>query len=182
MVATAKATTRRPPARKAAGTRAKTPAAPPRVELPHPPEPIGETFGRGPGGRRAAAISDTEADLVMLPGGFSFEPIDFDDDAEAPEPIRRPLFRYGGEWHTVLVNPPATIGLRQLSDFGRGGGGMGADIVATAKMMVAMIGEDGYEALLSVKTLDLTRYAKLTAIVQRIAMGAIEPPKDAESE
>lgn len=174
MTAIAKAPARRAPAKRATGARTRTP------KIPNAVPSAGEILGGGPGAGNADP--DTEADLVMLPGGFSFEPIDFDDDAEAPEPIRRPLFRYGGEWHTVLVNPPATIGLRQLSDFGRGGGGRGADIVATAKMMVAMIGEDGYEALLSVKTLDVTRYAKLTAIVQRIAMGAIESPKDAESE
>lgn len=179
MAATAGGTPARTPAKRSSKPRAAANGAGKGLELPHPVPPRDETFRHGPQGNGEG--TDTEADRIMLPGGFSFEPIRFEEE-DAPEEIRVPLF-YGpdGTEYTVWANPPPRIGLTQLSEYGQRGGDEGADIVATSRMMTAMLGADGFAALLQMKSLDLRRYAQITAIVQRIAMGPLEVPKDAGS-
>lgn len=171
------------PARRTAtkSTRAKATAAKPRVQLPHPPPPLEETLGRGPRAN-GTGPADTDADVVMLPGGFSFEPIRFEEE-DAPEKIRVPLF-YGpdGDEYTVWANPPPRVGLKYMDEFARLGGDAPADAVATHWLMVQLIGEDGHAALLQMKGLDRDRYAKIIAILQRISLGPLESPKDAGSE
>lgn len=150
-----------------------------QLPRPVPPrEPVRPGYQLRPPG----AGADTDADMVMLPGGFSFEPIRFEDE-DAPDEIRVPLF-YGpdGTEYTVWANPPPRIGLRYMDEFAQLGGDTGADAVATRRLLIKMLGEDGHAALLRMKGLDTPRYSKIIAIIHRIALGPLEVPKDAESD
>ena len=157
---------------------AKT-AAKTGVTLPHPVPPREETLSRAR--RGGGSEPDTEADLVMLPGGFSFEPVRFDD--EHPEDIRVTLFvGNDGTRYTVLANPGPRVGLEYVHLVGMGGGSETAQLLASDWLMGEMLGQEGYDALRGMRTADGTKYRKITAIVNRIAMGPLEIPKDAGSE
>lgn len=171
-------TTARPAPRKSSARKKPTAAERAAAGLPHPPPPRQEALAAGPMANGQGP--DTAADRIMLPGGFSFEPIRFDD--ETPEDIRVTLF-YGndGTPYTVLANPSSGIALEFLHLARQAGGSDLGQALAMDWMYERMLGEDGYAALRRVRSADPSKFAKITAIVTRIANGPLEIPKDAGS-
>jgi hypothetical protein len=181
MTATAGGTAPRKPAARR-GKAKEEPTAAERVAaaLPHPVPPREETLSQGR--QEAGAESDTEADKVMLPDGFSFEPLDLGDDEKAPDPVRVNIFKRNGTWHTIWANPPMNIGMEFSARVLRGNNRIMAEFAATDWLLGELLGSDGRDALMGIRTTDGKQYAKVVAIAHRIATGPLEVPKDAGSE
>jgi hypothetical protein len=171
----------KPRARKAPVKRAAPPARP-AIQVPYPPPPAEETLGRRP--RSGADEADTPADKVMLPDGFSFEPVRFGPEEKAPDPIRVTLF-YGpdGTEYKVWANPTFGTGFEYTSR-AQGDGTMPLEVSISGAafwLLGELLGGDGRAALLRMRALDGERFQKILAICMRIATGPLELPKDAGS-
>lgn len=99
-------------------------------------------------------------------------------DPEA-KPERVPAFKIGETVHTMLKDPPATIGLNALDiqaryDDGTLVGRGEARGYASVYLMAKMLGEASYRALLGCDNMTREQFARINERVTRRAMGALE--------
>lgn len=102
---------------------------------------------------------------------FSTEDEDGADEAE----VRVPLFSVNGNIYTMPAYPSMIIGIqaqRYLGDTSLPVAIAGAR--ATNHVLTEMLGEDGYDALLTIKKLKPKAFNKIVAILTARAYGAIE--------
>lgn len=104
--------------------------------------------------------SAPEQDAARAPFNFSTKTVD-------PDIETIPMFYIDDIAYTVPANPRPTIGLRYLRDLRQVG-----QEVAVANLFEAMLGQEGYDALLGVDNLSTEELELLTAQVIRITFGA----------
>ncbi len=136
--------------------------APARTSTPKPPAP-------------ADSDPDTTADLIMtIPG---FEPLVL--STSAPEPLdqrRVRLFQIDGEWHTIPYEIPMNVGLTYMAMIASGD--PTRQVGATDYVLREVLGDDGYTALLAYKHLRREHFEQILAIIMRLVLGTLEPPKE----
>lgn len=88
------------------------------------------------------------------------------------EEKREPLFYIDDREYTIPVEPPASIALTALDIMASGA----PDAAARAEryVMTEMLGEDGWQALRSCKTLTLRDYRRLAQVCSEKVMGQLE--------
>ena len=105
------------------------------------------------------------------PGSAPFEPLRLSSaPGAAPEMID--LFEIDGTMHRVPRKPSASIGLRYL-DAAETLGPQAANLY----VLRDMLGEDGYRALSTCKTLTDEQLAWVVETIQGLVLGTIEAPK-----
>jgi hypothetical protein len=93
--------------------------------------------------------------------------------AKSPEPEKRvPAFSVDGTVYSILVNPRMNQGMRYVHIGRKQGSEMAADY-----MLEVLLGEDGYEALLSYDALDEADLEAIMNAASRIMAGAVDAPK-----
>lgn len=122
-----------------------------------------------------APEQETTADLLMtLPG---FEPLVLSTSNPAPLDQRRVrLFQIDGTWHTIPYEVPMTVGLTYMAKIASGD--PAEQLGATDFVLREALGPEGYAALLAYKHLRRDHFEQILAIVMRLVMGSLEPPKE----
>jgi hypothetical protein len=113
------------------------------------------------------------APAAGIPEILKFTTADADDEPEA----RAPLFSVNGVEYTIPAEPRLDIGLRASRILARSNPSV-AESRAMDYVLTAMLGEDGYDALLSVRKLDMKAFALIVATCQERTIGQVETPKD----
>lgn len=96
-----------------------------------------------------------------------------EEDSEPQE--RDVLFTIDDTDYTVWTNPPAGIGITALDILADGR--PYSEPRANRFVMAALLGEEGYRALVSYPQLTKQQYAQVSEACSRLAMGAMEGPK-----
>jgi hypothetical protein len=122
--------------------------------------------GKAPQQRPARIVRQTLAPAAP-------EVLRFTSTSDEPEQ-REPLFYIDDVEYTILVNPPASIAQEALHILAEAGGGPVGQIMADDYVMGEMLGEDGWAALRSCKTVKPEQLAHLKQEVVKKAMGALE--------
>lgn len=163
-------------------------AARARAALPHPVPPREETLR--PAGTPAAA-ADAEPPGPL--NGMPFQPVRLTtqrDPAAGPEP-RVTLFFIDDKPYDVPAKPSPGVGLQFLhvaarqARAGNASGSNGMDVrdaVAIDQLMTDMLGDEGWEALRTCKTMSVAQFQQITEIATVIALGTIELPKGPAGE
>ncbi len=122
-----------------------------------------------------APAQDSKADLIMTVPGFT--PLVLSTTRPEPLDTRRVvLFEIDGTRYTIPFEIPMTVGLTYIAKVASGDP---ADLVgATDDVLREVLGPDGYTALLAYKHLRREHFEQILAIVMRLVMGTLEPPKE----
>jgi hypothetical protein len=110
--------------------------------------------------RKRAAAKPTTA-----PGDLGFEPIRIAADDEVVEE-RVPLFYIGDDEYTIPAHIPRGVALQYLRHVAEVG-----HEVATAPLLIRVLGEDAYMALEQSKALTQEQLEKIVNIIVREALG-----------
>lgn len=113
--------------------------------------------------RKAAAAKPTTA-----PGDLGFEPIRIADDDEVPDE-RVPLFYIGDDEYTIPKHIPRGVALQYL----RHASEVGHE-VATAPLLIRVLGEDAYMALEQSRALEQDQLDRIVEIIVEQALGKQE--------
>jgi hypothetical protein len=114
-----------------------------------------------PAGLQGRPISETEYKVLHL-----------SSDQEGEPEKRVPLFYIDDVEYTVVENPSPTIGLRYLHILGTEGEGQ-----AAYYLLSKMLGEEGYEALMTYDKLTQEQYDQVLDLAVQISTGGKERPK-----
>lgn len=112
----------------------------------------------------------------MLNEERSHPVLNFDDrkgsGSESGEDDRIVIFHLNGVDYSIPKNPRIGLGLRFANDRRT----YGAD-VAVMNLLKSMLGDEGFEALISYEDLTASDLETVTEICSRTAMGKLETPK-----
>lgn len=103
-----------------------------------------------------------------MPGGLDFEPIRIAADEDVPEE-RVPLFYIGDTEYTIPKHIPKGVALQYL----RHAAEVGHEL-ATAPLLIRVLGEDAYSALEQSKGLEGDQLERIVNIIIKLALGEQE--------
>lgn len=161
-------------------TRKKPGAAPARqaMQVPNPPPPLSETFGRGPAGQ-----ADTPGEPGPLDTG-TFEPVRLSSKPpkDSPQAARITLFYIDDQPYTIPAKPSTSDALEFLhfaSRFGIATAEQAKDLPLQAIdfLMTLSLGENGWRDLRQCKTIETDEFLKITEICTTVMLGRLELPK-----
>lgn len=115
--------------------------------------------------RPAKAISGT---VVTDP--YDFEPVELVPSGEEVEQVH--LFTLDGEKYFIPRRVQFNVTLRAMEMFRTQG-----EVAAGAYILEALLGEDGYQALINYDELERDQFERITEIAQRIVLGDREKGK-----
>jgi|GEM_PF-3350133 len=79
------------------------------------------------------------------------------------------LFEIDGVEYTIPRKPRANVGLKYLRDLRKVG-----ENVAVSNLLVALLGEDGFDALVDYEDLTMEDLERVTTISQKIVLGELQ--------
>lgn len=121
--------------------------------------------------RRSASVKRAEIE-AMLEQDVQSKPINFDEREPETDEERIVVFHMHGKDYSVPKSPRMNLGLKFSLESKKYG-----SAVAVASLLEAMLGEEGFEALMSFDGMTAEDLEVITEICSRAAMGKLEAQK-----
>lgn len=111
----------------------------------------------------------------LIGGDLEYEPLQLSSE-DVPEVETMPLFYLDGEEYRIPKTFPTNLSLQFLRMLRTDG-----EMVSVGWLLEEILGKDAYTALMEYKGLKPEHLQKITVVVQNLALGALEDPKDNSS-
>lgn len=125
----------------------------------------------GSAARRSASVKRAEVE-ALLNQDIQTKPINFDEREPEENEERIVVFHLNGKDYSVPKAPRMNLGLKFSLESKKYG-----SAVAVASLLEAMLGEEGFEALMSFDGMTAEDLEFITEICSRAAMGKLEAQK-----